>query len=122
MLDNYFETMPLRPERIEVLQKLSFGHRVAEEELKDLAKYFVETEQWRRIHSGEVDIVYGPKGSGKSALYALLMLSLIHISTKYTTLRNGGGRTENRTNSIFTANKRLRRPWRIAGCDHSDTR
>ena len=65
--------MPQKPERLEVLKKLSFGHRVAEEELKDLAKYFVETEQWRRIHSGEVDIVYGPKGSGKSALYALLM-------------------------------------------------
>jgi len=65
--------MPNKPERVEVLKHLSFGHRVAEEELKDLAKYFVETEQWRRIHSGEVDIVYAPKGSGKSALYALLV-------------------------------------------------
>lgn len=37
-----------------------------------MAKYFVETEQWRQIYGGEVDIVYGPKGSGKSALYALL--------------------------------------------------
>jgi ABC-type multidrug transport system fused ATPase/permease subunit len=64
---------PGRPDRIDVLRRLSFGHRVAEEELKELTKYFVETEQWRRIHSGDVDIVYGPKGSGKSALYALLL-------------------------------------------------
>ncbi len=62
-----------RPDRNEVLRNLSFGHRVAEEELKELSKYFVETEQWRQIHSGDVDIVYGPKGSGKSALYALLL-------------------------------------------------
>jgi len=59
--------------RKQALQNLSFGHRVAEEEVKDLAKYFVETEQWRRISSGDVDVVYGPKGSGKSALYALLL-------------------------------------------------
>jgi len=59
--------------RKDALQNLSFGQRVAEEEVKDLARYFVETEQWRRISSGEIDVVYGPKGSGKSALYALLL-------------------------------------------------
>ncbi|MGH9501195.1 MAG: P-loop ATPase, Sll1717 family [Terriglobales bacterium] len=59
--------------RKDALQSLNFGQRVAEEEVRDLAKYFVETEQWRRISSGEIDVVYGPKGSGKSALYALLL-------------------------------------------------
>lgn len=58
--------------RKEVLENMSFGQRIAEEEEKELAKYFVETEQWRQISNGRVDIVYGPKGSGKSALYALL--------------------------------------------------
>ena len=58
--------------RKEVLIKMTFGERIAEEEEQRLAKYFVETEQWRQIFGGEVDIVYGPKGSGKSALYALL--------------------------------------------------
>jgi len=67
--------MPLT--RRDVLQTLSFGERIAEEEVKALAKYFVDTEQWRRISSGNVDVVYGPKGSGKSALYALLMTALI---------------------------------------------
>lgn len=57
----------------EALQRLSFGQRVAEEEVKDLTRYFVETEQWRRISTGEVDVIYGPKGAGKSALYALLL-------------------------------------------------
>lgn len=55
-----------------ILREVSFGKRTAEEEGDELEKYFVETDEWRRIYSGEVDIVYGPKGSGKSAIYALL--------------------------------------------------
>jgi hypothetical protein len=56
----------------EVLEATSFGRRIAEEEASELAGYFVETEDWRRLYSGEADIVYGPKGSGKSAIYSLL--------------------------------------------------
>jgi len=56
----------------EALSRISFGERVAEEEVDALASYFVETEQWRRIWNGAADIVYGPKGSGKSAIYFLL--------------------------------------------------
>jgi hypothetical protein len=56
-----------------VLRTLNFGHRIAEEEKDILAKYFVETDQWRRMRSGDVDIVYGAKGAGKSALYFLLI-------------------------------------------------
>lgn len=33
----------------------------------------METEQWRRLLAGDVDIVFGAKGSGKSALYSLLV-------------------------------------------------
>lgn len=57
----------------EVLTASSFGERVAEEEVSALSNYFVETDNWRRLFSGEIDVVYGPKGSGKSALYALLI-------------------------------------------------
>lgn len=57
----------------DVLAPLNFGKRVAEEEGDELTKYFVETDLWRRLFSGDVDVVYGPKGSGKSALYALLL-------------------------------------------------
>ena len=60
-------------ERQQVLQEASFGERIAEQEINELAAYFVETDQWRRLYAGDVDIVYGPKGSGKSALYSLLV-------------------------------------------------
>lgn len=56
----------------EVLRRISFGERTAEEESDNLSRYFVETDEWRQLFSGEADIIYGPKGSGKSALYALL--------------------------------------------------
>jgi hypothetical protein len=59
-------------DRKSVLQSASFGERIAEQEIDELSEYFVETDQWRRLLAGEVDIVYGPKGSGKSALYSLL--------------------------------------------------
>lgn len=60
-------------QRLDLLKKLSFGARVAEEETAELAKYFVETDQWNRIFGGEIDIVRGDKGAGKSAIYSLLM-------------------------------------------------
>jgi len=56
----------------EILLEVSFGERIAEEEIEELARYFVETDQWKRIFGGDVDIVYGEKGSGKSAIYSLL--------------------------------------------------
>src|SRR4051812_14815148 len=56
----------------DVLFGTSFGQRVAEDEADDLALYFVETEQWRKVFAGEVDIIYGPKGVGKKALVSLL--------------------------------------------------
>jgi hypothetical protein len=60
----------------DLLRHLSFGSRVAEEEIDDLRSYFVETHQWEKIFHDSVDIVYGPKGSGKSALYFLLLSRL----------------------------------------------
>lgn len=57
----------------EILQKLNIGLGVAEQEIDGLAAYFVETNQWHRILQGDIDIIYGPKGSGKSALYMLLV-------------------------------------------------
>lgn len=56
----------------DVLEATSFGERIAEEEVRFLSSYFVQTDQWRRIFRGEVDVVYGPKGSGKSAIYSVL--------------------------------------------------
>ena len=52
-------------ERKELLTHLSFGTQVAEDERKELARYFVETDQWRRISNDEIDVIRGEKGSGK---------------------------------------------------------
>jgi hypothetical protein len=49
----------------EVLANTDFGHRVAEDEIDALAGYFVETDNWKRLIAGDIDVVYGPKGSGK---------------------------------------------------------
>ena len=56
-----------------ILRSITFGHRVAEEEADVLFTYFVETDHWQRLYRGDIDVVYGPKGSGKSALYSLLL-------------------------------------------------
>jgi hypothetical protein len=57
----------------DLLIKLEFGQRIAEQESTHLSEYFVETEQWKSILRGEVDVVYGAKGAGKSAIYSLLL-------------------------------------------------
>ncbi len=59
--------------KLEVLSSVNFGQRIAEEEGDALAAYFVETDNWRRVFEGNIDVIYGPKGSGKSALYSLLV-------------------------------------------------
>ena len=46
---------------------------VPEDEVDALASYFVETDQFRRIMEGDVDVVFGPKGAGKSAIYASVL-------------------------------------------------
>jgi hypothetical protein len=58
---------------LELLIDADFGHRIAEDEREELEQYFVETDQWRRLFGGSIDVVYGAKGSGKSALYSLLV-------------------------------------------------
>src|SRR5438128_1812460 len=72
--DNSREALCARThmETVDILRSLNFGERVAEEE-GALENYFVETNQWAKIAQGQVDIIYGPKGSGKSALYYLLL-------------------------------------------------
>jgi hypothetical protein len=50
-------------DKLYLLKSISFGERVAEDEINELAKYFVETDQWSRMVQGEIDIVRGAKGS-----------------------------------------------------------
>ena len=68
--------------KVDLLRSLVVGSRVAEDEIDALAAYFVETDQWQRILSGDVDIVFGPKGSGKSAIYTTLVSREIDLVDK----------------------------------------
>jgi hypothetical protein len=75
--------------KLEVLQEITFGERVAEEETDVLRTYFVETDQWRRLYRGDIDVVYGPKGAGKSALYSLLLSKNSELFDRYVLLIAG---------------------------------
>ncbi len=51
------------------LQKLSLGASAAENEFRTLSSYFVETSEFVRTMRGEVNVVAGRKGSGKTAIF-----------------------------------------------------
>jgi hypothetical protein len=76
-------------DRLQLLKSISFGQRVAEEETAALAKYFVETDQWERILKGEIDVIRGEKGSGKSAIYSLLIARADELFDKGILLTTG---------------------------------
>lgn len=56
----------------EVLQLLDLGNSVAEHDAA-LEKYFIETETMRLFVNDKVDIVAGDKGTGKTALYKIVI-------------------------------------------------
>lgn len=51
------------------LKQLDLGATSAENEMRDLAKYYLETEQYLQSLRGEAHLVVGRKGSGKSAIF-----------------------------------------------------
>lgn len=55
----------------DVLRQLDLGNSVAEED-RDLKNYFIETETFRALITDEGDVVFGDKGTGKTALYKIL--------------------------------------------------
>ena len=55
----------------DLLAKLNLGNSVAEFD-SDLQSYFVETQSFRALVKGDVDIIAGDKGTGKTALYRVL--------------------------------------------------
>lgn len=54
------------------LQRLSFGDPTAENEMTTLGSYYMPTDQFGRALRGEVNLVVGRKGSGKTALFLQL--------------------------------------------------
>jgi hypothetical protein len=72
-----------------ILRSTTFGQRVAEEETDVLSTYFVETDHWQRLYRGDIDVIYGPKGSGKSALYSLVFSRSAELFDRNTLLVAG---------------------------------
>jgi hypothetical protein len=54
------------------LSQLTLGDPIAENEFQTLAKYFLRTDEFGRASRGEVNLVVGRKGTGKTALFSQL--------------------------------------------------
>ncbi len=54
------------------LEKLNLGDPTAENEFQTLGQYYIPTDEFQRARRGEVNLVVGRKGSGKTALLAQL--------------------------------------------------
>lgn len=52
-----------------LLESISFGASAAENEFRDLEHYYLKTDQYQRALRGEVRLVVGRKGSGKTAIF-----------------------------------------------------
>lgn len=52
-----------------LLQRASLGDPIAENEFQTLASYYVQTDEFERALRGEVNLVVGRKGTGKTALF-----------------------------------------------------
>lgn len=55
-----------------ILTKLAIGDPTAENEMTTLRDYFLSTDEYQRALRGEVNLVVGRKGSGKTALFVQL--------------------------------------------------
>src|SRR4030095_1659080 len=57
------------PELRTPIEKLYIGQSAAENEHDQLGHYYIQTEEFQRVLRGEVQVVTGRKGSGKTALF-----------------------------------------------------
>lgn len=64
-----------------VLTKLSIGDPTAENEMTTLSDYYLSTDEYQRALRGEVNLVVGRKGAGKTALWVRLRDSKRGIRT-----------------------------------------
>lgn len=64
------EAGPVVAEPKTFLAKLNLGASAAENEMLELGNYYLETDEYRRVLRGEVQVVAGRKGAGKTALFA----------------------------------------------------
>lgn len=65
-------TSPVVPQQKTFLAALNLGASSAENEMRDLGEYYLETDEYRRAARGEGQVIAGRKGSGKTALFVQL--------------------------------------------------
>jgi hypothetical protein len=65
-------TTSVIPESKSFLARMNLGASAAENEMADLGEYYIETDEYRRAQRGEVQVIAGRKGSGKTALFVQL--------------------------------------------------
>jgi len=102
----------------ELLEEVSFGQSIAELEAEKLKDYFFKTEYWRLLRNGAIDIVYGAKGAGKSALYTSVtndINSLFDENTLVALAENPTGNTafSNLKNDPPTTETEFVRLWKL---------
>lgn len=70
---NIYEKLQKREDFIiekgSLLQNVSLGDPMAENEFQNLTSYYVQTDEFNRALRGEVNMVVGRKGTGKTALF-----------------------------------------------------
>jgi hypothetical protein len=66
---HFTETNPVPAGPATLLQSISIGDPRAENEMTTLEQYYLNTDQFERAVRGEVNLVVGRKGSGKTALF-----------------------------------------------------
>ena len=104
-----------------LLENISFGDRVAENEAETLSTYFIETQPWKKLYRGEVDVVFGTKGAGKSALYTLLLKKskdLLHNNIFLLSAEKPTGKTvfSDITNQPPTSEDEFVTLWKVYFC------
>jgi hypothetical protein len=52
--------------RIDLLKQMSFGVQVAEDEVNEIASYFVETNQWDKVAKGNIDTIRGKRAQERA--------------------------------------------------------
>lgn len=81
---------------------MKLGSRTAENEQNTLGEYFVETESWRKVYEGEVDLILAPKGGGKTAIYSMLKRRQTELFDRRILLIDAGDPTEETALREFT--------------------
>jgi hypothetical protein len=66
------QSSPIPLRAVNPLQSLSIGDPTAENEMTTLRQYFLPTDEYNRALRGEVNLVVGRKGTGKTALWIQL--------------------------------------------------